>query len=57
MERVELCEGEGEDIVVEPYAYKPWVLCLGDLSGDPNYEPNEFMAKFFYKNSIICVED
>lgn len=57
LERVELCEGEGEDIVVEPYAYKPWVLCLGDLSGDSNYEPNEFMAKFFYKNSIICVED
>lgn len=55
LQRVEICEGEGADVVVSPYVFKPWVLCLGDLSEDPNYEPNKFMAQFFYKNSITCV--
>lgn len=54
--RVHLCEtSEEEDIIVHPYAYKPWVLCLGDLKEDPNYEPNKFMAQFFGKNSIRCI--
>lgn len=54
--RAHMCEiSEEEDIVVHPYAYKPWVLCLGDLSEDPNYEPNKFMAQFFGKNSIRCI--
>ena len=54
--RVHMCESSEEaDIVVHPYGYKPWVLCLGDLSEDPNYEPNKFMAQFFRKNSIRCI--
>lgn len=54
--RVYVCETSDEaDVVVHPYAYKPWVLCLGDLSEDPNYEPNKFMAQFFGKNSITCI--
>ncbi len=55
LERVEICENGGPDVVVKPYVYKPWLLCLGDLSEDPNYEPNRFMANYFNKNSIICV--
>ena len=54
IQRVALCEGPGEDIVVPPYVYKPWLLCLGDLSEDPEYEPNRFMAEYFGKNSIVC---
>ena len=54
--RVHLCEiSEDADVEVPPFAYKPWVLCLGDLSEDPNYEPNRFMAQFFGKNSIRVV--
>lgn len=54
--RVHVCEtSEEADVVVHPYGYKPWVLCLGDLSEDPNYEPNKFMAQFFGKNSIRCI--
>ena len=55
-ERVSICEGSEEsDVVVQPYVYKPWVLCLGDLSEDPNSEPNKFMAQFFGKSSIRCI--
>jgi hypothetical protein len=54
--RVHVCEtSEEADIVVHPYGYKPWLLCLGDLSEDPNYEPNKYMAQFFRKNSIRCI--
>lgn len=52
--RVNICEGEETDVVVSPYVYKPWLLCLGDLSEDPEYEPNRFMAAYFGKNSIVC---
>jgi len=57
LDRVELCEGEDEDVVVRPYVYKPWLLCLGDLSEDPDYEPNRFMAEYFGKNSITCIAE
>ena len=55
LKRVEICESDEPNVVIMQYGYKPWVLCLGDLSEDPNYEPNRFMAQFFGKNSIICV--
>ncbi len=55
LDRVAICESDEADVVVRPYVFKPWLLCLGDLSEDPNYEPNKFMADFFGKNSIICV--
>ena len=54
IQRVALCEGPEENVVVPPYVYKPWLLCLGDLSEDPAYEPNRFMAEYFGKNSIVC---
>ena len=55
LNRVAICEGEEKDVVVSPFVYKPWVLCLGDLSEDPNYEPNHFMATYFGKDSIVCM--
>ncbi len=54
LNRVAICEGEDKDVVVSPYVYKPWLLCLGDLSEDPEYEPNRFMAAYFGKDSIVC---
>ncbi len=54
LNRVAICEGEEKDVVVSPFVYKPWVLCLGDLSEDPGYEPNRFMATYFGKDSIVC---
>lgn len=57
LQRVEICESEEADVVVRPYVFKPWVMCLGDLSSDPDYEPNRFMAEYFGKNSIICISE
>ena len=55
LDRVAVCESRETDVIVRPYVFKPWLLCLGDLSEDPNYEPNKFMADFFGKNSITCI--
>ncbi len=57
LDRVEICESNEPDVIVRPYVFKPWLLCLGDLSGDPSYEPNYFMALYFGKNSIVCIEE
>lgn len=54
LNRVAICEGEEKDVVVSPYVFKPWLLCLGDLSDDPEYGPNQFMASYFGKDSIVC---
>ncbi len=55
LDRVEICESEEQDVIVRPFVYKPWTLCLGDLSPDADYEPNRFMARFYHKNSIRCM--
>lgn len=57
LDRVELCESDEMDVVVRPYMFKPSILCLGDLSSNPDYEPNAFMADFYGKNSIICISE
>ncbi len=54
LDRVEICESDEKDVVVRPFVFKPWLLCLGDLSEDPKYEPNYFMALFYGKDSIVC---
>lgn len=55
LRRVEICESDEADVTVSPYVFKPWLICPGDLSDDPQYEPNQFMATYFGKNSITCV--
>ena len=53
--RVEICESDEADVVIRPFVFRPWLLCLGDLSSDPDMEPNRFMADYFGKNSITCI--
>lgn len=46
----------GESVVeVPPYHFKPAPICVDDLSEDPNSEPNRFMATWYEKAAIICV--
>lgn len=57
LERVKLLESGGPDVVVKPYRYKPWFLCAGELSDNPDAEQNRAIAKWYLKNSVVCVED
>lgn len=57
LERVERMKSGEADVVVRPYRFKPWFLCAGELSDNPDAEQNRAMAKWYGKNSVVCVED
>lgn len=53
MERVEVLKSEEENIVFEPYRFKPWMLCIEDLSENPDNEANWALAVWYGKDTII----
>ena len=57
LERVEALKGEGTDITVKPYVFKPWFLCAGELSDNPDAEPNRAIATWYGKNSVVCIKE
>lgn len=52
--RIKTIQNGGANVVVEPYLFKPWFLCSGDLSDNPDMEENKAMAAWYWKDSIIC---
>lgn len=51
--RVELLKSSEKDVVFEPYYFRPWFLCMGDLDSDPNREENVAVATWYHKNSVV----
>ena len=39
LERVEKLLGDEDDVQLQPYHYKPWFLCMGDLYASGGYQP------------------
>ena len=56
LERVELLKSSEKNVEFEPYRYKPFVICAGDLSENPDAEENRAVADWYYKESVICKE-
>lgn len=56
LERVALFQGEESVVVVKPYQWRPWFLCIGDLSDDPENESNRAVADWYHKAKVICQE-
>lgn len=52
LERVEVLKSDVQDVLFEPYRFKPWFLCVDDLSEDPDNEANWAMAVWYGKNSV-----
>ena len=50
--RLAILQSGEADVALEPYVYKPWMLCLGELSEDPGAEENRAMADWYGKNSV-----
>ena len=46
-------EGESS-VAVEPYHFRPWILCVDDLSEDGSAEPNRAIAEWYGKEDISC---
>ncbi len=57
LERIEKIQSGGPDVVVRPYAYKPWILQSAQLSSSPDAEENRAVASWYDKNSITCIAD
>ena len=53
LERVEILRSDESDVVLKPYNYKPWFLCSGDLSENPDAEPNRAIATWYGKDSVV----
>ncbi len=56
LDRVEILKSDEMDIVFEPYRFKPWLLCLNDLSENPDAEENCALANWYGKNTVRCRE-
>ncbi|MCM1045109.1 MAG: hypothetical protein NC417_06340 [Candidatus Gastranaerophilales bacterium] len=56
MARVEILKSDEKDVVLEPYHFKPWFLCMGDLTDDPDREENRAVAEWYDKNTVIVKE-
>ena len=57
MRQVESIKSQGPDAVVDRNVFKPSFLYTGELSDDPEYEANKFMATWYRKNSIVIKAD
>ena len=56
LERVELLQSDEKVVVLAPYHWRPWFLCMPDLSDDPGNESNRALAAWYGKDEIICRE-
>ena len=54
--RVEVLKSDAKEIVFEPYHWRPWFLCAGDLSDNPDDEANSALASWYDKDTIICID-
>lgn len=50
--RVETLKNSGPHVVLEPYHWKPWFICIADLSEDPEAEQNRAVAEWYWKESV-----
>ena len=57
LERVEKLLGDEDDVQLQPYHYKPWFLCMGDLSEDENNEANRSLAIWYDKDSVTLISE
>ena len=50
--RVGKFKGTEANVEVEPYVFRPWFLCMGDLSQDWDNEINRGVAEWYHKGSV-----
>lgn len=55
-ERIETIKSSGPVVELEPYAWRPFFLCIGDLSTNPTASANQAIAQWYYKDAIYIKE-
>lgn len=56
-QRIEKIKTGGDVVELEPYVWRPYFLCKGELSQDSSSEPNRFMAGWYGKTAIYIKLD
>lgn len=54
--RVEILKSDESVAVIPPYHWRPWLICMGDLSDDPENESNRALEAWYGKDAVICAE-
>lgn len=57
LERVEVLHSDESRVVFPPYRWRPWLICMGDLSDDPGDESNRALAAWYDKDEIVCADE
>ncbi len=55
LERVARLKSDEQTVGLEPYIWKPWFLCMGDLSEDPENESNRSLASWYDKEAVFLL--
>lgn len=56
LSRVEILKSDEPVAVLTPYHWRPWLICMGDLSDDPENESNRALEAWYGKDAVICAE-
>lgn len=56
LERVAILSGPEKDVQLPAYQFRPWFLCMGEISEDANNEANRSLAMWYHKDSVTLKE-
>ena len=56
LERVKRLSGNARNVHLPAYRFKPWFLCMGDISEDAHNEANCSLAMWYHKDSVTLKE-
>ena len=56
LERVAILSGPEKDVHLPAYQFRPWFLCMGEISEDADNEANRSLAMWYHKDSVTLKE-
>ena len=57
LERVAILSGPEKDVQLPDYQFRPWFLCMGEISEDANNEANRSLAMWYGKDSVTLISE
>ena len=56
LERVAILSGPEKDVQLPAYQFRPWFLCMGEISEDADNEANRSLAMWYHKDRVTLKE-
>ena len=57
LERVAILSGPEKDVQLPDYQFRPWFLCMGEISEDADNEANRSLAMWYGKDSVTLISE